>query len=277
MDIIDFKQLIDELLKNKRIANRVSELNLSENQIIEALPILLDMSQQQEDNNDNLFLTSFYVTDSGAIKRMEVLSSKGKEKVYLKNVVTKHIYNVSFDDHREFKKTLGRKEVMQKIVTFFKNIKEKNNPQKNQGLFIYGDHGVGKTFILKRIAKKIAEQNHEIGYVLLPDLVNYIKKTFGNNEEYENVKELLKNVEYLFIDDIGGESITHWFRDEFLWLILNYRAEKEKVTFFSSNYSLDNLMKVEAKTQNQKYQDYEKAKRIITKIQFLSSPILVKN
>ncbi len=48
MDKIDFKQLIDELLTNKRIANRVSELKLSEDQIIEALPILLDMNEQQE-------------------------------------------------------------------------------------------------------------------------------------------------------------------------------------------------------------------------------------
>lgn len=270
MEKIDYEQLISELMTNERISERINELNLSKTQIIEALPILLDMSEQTE--LDRLFFTSFYVTTSGAVKRMEVLSPKGQEKVYLKKLMTKEIYNLSFDEHKEFKKTIARKEMMQWIAAFFKDF-----PNNKRGAYIYGDHGVGKTFILKRIAKKVAEHNREIGYVLLPDLVNYIKKTFGNNDEYENIKELLKNIDFLFIDDIGAESISHWFRDEFLWLILNYRLEKEKVTFFTSNYNLEQLVKAESKTQHQKYQDQEKAKRLITKIKLLATPILVKS
>lgn len=272
MKKLDIDKLIKEVLKNKRIANRVKELKLSQEQLLEALPILLDMKHQDEQKDyDPLYLTSFYLTENGAVKRMEILSPKGEAEIYLKQIKTQEIFKISFDNNKDFKKTPNRHEIMQTIASFFKDF-----PQNKQGFYLHGDHGVGKTFILKRIAKKIAQQNFSVGFVLLPELVNYVKKTFGVNEEYENLKKLLKNVDYLFIDDIGSESISHWFRDEFLWLILNERVEKTKITFFASNYTFENLMKIESKTQNQKYQDYEKAKRLVAKIKILATPIQVK-
>lgn len=272
MKKLSVDNLIADVLKNDRVASRVKELNLSHEQLIEALPILLDMYHQDEINDVNaLYLTSFYLTENGNVKRMEILSPQGTTKAFLKNIKTQEIFKISFDDNKDFKKTANRQEIMQAIAYFFKNF-----PKNKHGFYLYGDHGVGKTFILKRIAKKIAEQNCQVGFVLLPELVNYVKKTFNNGEEYENLKSLLKNVEYLFIDDIGSESISYWFRDEFLWLILNERVEKSKITFFAANYTFENLIKIEAKTQNQKYQDLEKAKRLVAKIKILATPIQVK-
>lgn len=272
MTDLDYEKLINELLTNKRISQQIKTLNLSWEQIIEALPILLDMQEQDLNfNEESLYLTSFYVTPSGAVKRMETLSPLGQKKAYLNNLVTRNIYLLNFDDHKRMKTSQERTAIIDWVANFLKNLKH-----QKQGLFLCGETGVGKTFILKKIAKSLAQRNHKIGYVLLPDLVNYLKKTFNNYEEYENVKQLLKNVPYLFIDDIGSETISSWFRDEFLWIILNHRLENERVTFFASNYNLDELLKVESRTQNQTYRDIEKAKRLISKIKLLSVSLSLK-
>ena len=51
------------------------------------------------------------------------------------------------------------------------------------------------------------------------------------------------NVEILLLDDIGAEYLTEWSRDEILEPILNYRMENNLATFFTSNYSIDELEK----------------------------------
>lgn len=58
---LDKDQLLKELVKIPRIAARISELKLNQDQITEALPILIDMSEEKDDENTK-YLTSFYLT-----------------------------------------------------------------------------------------------------------------------------------------------------------------------------------------------------------------------
>ena len=44
-----------------------------------------------------------------------------------------------------------------------------------------------------------------------------------------------------FIDDIGAETTTSWGRDEVLGTILQYRMQEGLVTFFTSNFTMDEL------------------------------------
>ncbi len=89
------QELIEKLLLNKKIMSRVSELNLSQEQIEEALPIMIDMNSQVEDAT-SLYLISFYVTPTGAVKRMEVLSEIGKKISFKDNIVTNELFPVDF-------------------------------------------------------------------------------------------------------------------------------------------------------------------------------------
>ena len=262
------KNIIENLMKNKRIKKRVDELNLNKNQILEALPILIDMNEQKDDKNTK-YLTSFYLTNDGNVKRYEIRSSYWSQFFYLKNVKTLDFENVDFEDEKEFIKEESRKIVVNKIKNYLGIQKEA------LGLYLYGDMGVGKTFLLKRIAKKIAENNKEIAFITVSHLASKIKAMFNDNEAYWNLINSLKDIDFLFLDDIGSESINGWFRDDILFSILNSRMQKLKTTFFSSNYSLKKLEDIQSKTAKEKYRQSDKAIRLISRIKSLSEEILL--
>jgi len=51
--------------------------------------------------------------------------------------------------------------------------------------------------------------------------------------------------------------------------------DHSKITFFTSNYSIDELEKQQAKTSKAKYRDFDKAKRLVERIKALSKPIVI--
>ena len=258
--------LLKKLLKNKRISSKANQLKLSKKQLFNILPILIDMNEEKEDNVRETF-TSFDLIDE-KIKRVSVLSEFGKKKSFLNNVVTQNINFVDFEIEKKFFQEENRK----KLVSSFSKLIEQ--PFSNQkGFYVYGKTGIGKTFLMKRFAKKLAEKNKKVGFINISNLVSTLKSYFNKESGYDHVLSILKKVEYLFIDDIGSENITSWFRDEILFLILNDRMEKGNVTFFSSNFSIKKLESIQAKTSNQKVLDKNKSERLITRIKALSTEI----
>ena len=258
---IDPVEVLKKLLQNGRLLNAVTEAKLSKEQLIKAIPILIDMNEQDPEKDE--LLTSFYVSRNGNIKRQETLSDIGKEKAFINNIVTQSISKVSFDTDEFFKES-GRKEVVTSFIPFLED-----PDTYRKGLYIHGAMGIGKTFISKRFAKKLALKGKKVGIINLSTLSQKVKSSFSNGG-YENIIEMLKNVEYLFLDDIGAESVSNWFRDEFLFSILNHRMDHRLTTFFTSNYSMKELEKVEAKTSGSKYLDYDKAKRLVERVKALS-------
>ena len=81
----------------------------------------------------------------------------------------------------------------------------------------------------------------------------------------------LQNVDILLLDDIGAENVTPWGRDEILGTILQYRMNNKLTTFFTSNYTIEELEAHLAVTKNA--EDKVKAKRIIERIKQLTEDI----
>ncbi|WKX02700.1 ATP-binding protein [Candidatus Mycoplasma mahonii] len=261
---MDYEKIIKELLQDDRIMKEVSKNGLTKEQIIEAIPILIDMKNQ--DKNDD-YVTTFYISKTGKVMRQEVLSAAGENNLFIQNIITFGINAFDYSDNEFFKED-SRKELVNKFLPFL----NADNTYK-KGLYIYGNMGIGKTFIAKKFLIKLAKMGKKVGMVNLSELSTKIKSTFSGPETYGVIVNDLKNVEYLFIDDIGAESISSWFRDEILFNILNYRMERHNTTFFTSNYSIKNLEQIEAKTANSKYRDYDKSKRLIERIKALCTEI----
>lgn len=268
MGRINYEEIIKTLLEDDFVRQEVNKHNLSPTQIKEALPILIDMANQDVENAK--YIVSFYVTNTGAVKRQEILSQKGIKETYMSRVLSQEFSPINFEEEKEYFKTEGRAHVVKDFIPFLSD----ENQQK--GLYIYGSMGVGKTFTAKRFAKKLAETGKEVAFINLSSLASKLKASFSNaSGKQEYIMNILKNVEYLFLDDIGAEQITEWFRDEVLFSVLNYRMEHNKITFFTSNYKIEELEKVEARTAKAKYWDNEKAKRLIERIKTLSVPVLI--
>lgn len=137
------------------------------------------------------------------------------------------------------------------------------------GLYLYGQFGVGKTFLLGAIANELARQKGIASTMMhFPSFVVEMRNSIKNNNLGEKL-DAVKKAPILMLDDIGADAMTTWARDDILGVILEYRMQEELPTFFSSNFSMDELQ--EHLTVNVKGEEEPvKASRIMERIKFLS-------
>ncbi|WFQ95847.1 primosomal protein [Mycoplasma feriruminatoris] len=151
---------------------------------------------------------------------------------YFNNQLNNLSFNLLDQNEKNFRKTL------------LSNILKAIQKGYKKGIYLYGNSGIGKTYMFKVLANTLASKNKTVIFSTLRSLIDKLKQSFNSNEI--NSSELLKkikNVDFLFLDDIGGENLSLWARDDFLFEVLNYRLENKKPTFFTSNFSIDLLEK----------------------------------
>ncbi|WOO87605.1 ATP-binding protein [Mollicutes bacterium LVI A0039] len=138
---------------------------------------------------------------------------------------------------------------------------------RNQGFFLTGANGVGKTFFAVAVANKRYETTKQPTlFVFWPDFVQVAKRF--ERESYQMINQV-KHAKYLIIDDLGQETITSFSRDDILNPIITYRMEKGLNTIITSNYELGEL--------NDLYTlrpiESKKVKSIFLKMSKLAKPI----
>ncbi|WP_238055018.1 hypothetical protein [Candidatus Phytoplasma ziziphi] len=100
-------------------------------------------------------------------------------------------------------------------------------------------------------------------FLFLPDLPRQFKPGWFD-EELNHKMDCLRNIPYLFLDDLGAENLTVYFRDDIFYSLLNARQEKGLITFISSNLNPQQLLE-HLKINNDNNQTM-KAFRIINKL-----------
>ena len=145
----------------------------------------------------------------------------------------------------------------------------------NKGLYIYGDLGVGKTYMCIALANSLAKNGEKVGFVKSNYFINDMRKLIGtNNDLYEKTFNSIKKVPYLFIDDIGSESVSTYSRDDLLLNILDYRMENKLCTIFTSNLSKESLLKHYTYDKNDN-SSIVRAKRLLERIDILSNDFVL--
>lgn len=158
----------------------------------------------------------------------------------------------------------ARKEIIQYLHQSLKH-------KSYQGLYLYGDTGTGKTFIFILFANKLIQKNQTVCFIIWPEFVMNIKKSFKTDIDTNQQIEQLKSCDLLFIDDLGGETVSAWERDELLFSILNARILPLKTTFINSNYSINELYQ-HYYLRSSKSEEI-KVKRLLERIQTLTIAI----
>lgn len=199
-------------------------------------------------------------------KQKEINSSKHQKNINLfnmpstlKNAKIKDIY---VDDEK-------RIEVIKYINNYYKKYFTK---EKEKGLYLYGNFGCGKTYIISALFNELAKKEVKSAIVYFPEFLRTLKSSFNENKDelgFEDKFSYIKNIPLLLIDDIGAENVTAWSRDEILGTILQYRMEENLPTFFTSNLSLDEL-EIHLSISNNKV-EILKARRIIERIKYLTN------
>lgn len=111
-------------------------------------------------------------------------------------------------------------------------------------LFIYGDTGVGKTFLSNCIAKALMDQSYSVIYLSSFELFDTLAKSkFAKDNQADEMNEHIFDCDLLIIDDLGTE-MTNSFTVSQLFLCLNERILRRKSTIISTNLSLESLVNI---------------------------------
>ena len=165
--------------------------------------------------------------------------------------------------------TPARKEVMTAIQKFLYHY-ARDIHQK--GLYLSGNFGIGKTYILAGLANQVAAMNKYVVFLHVPTFIASLASHFNDNSLQDEVQKIA-NCDLLILDDIGAENLSQWSRDEVLAVILQARMDNVLPTFFSSNFAMNDLEDHFKETKNAI--EPVKAARLMERIRALAKEVII--
>jgi len=180
-----------------------------------------------------------------------------------KDVLSATLKDLEIDDE-------SRVEILNYAADFVAHIKNSGELPK-KGFYLYGEFGVGKSFVLGAIANELASLKVPSVLVFVPEFLRELKNSIHDQTLQEKV-DYVKQAPVLMLDDIGAESLTSWARDEILGSILHYRMSEQLPTFITSNLDYKQLEIHLAETSRGEM-DVVKAARIMERIKAVTFPI----
>ncbi len=116
-----------------------------------------------------------------------------------------------------------------------------NFDDEYKNILLFGDTGLGKTFLSHCVARALLDTGHSVIYFSAHQLFSLLadaafRKTPGTAAEYKNIFES----DLLIIDDLGTE-MTNAFTSSQFFVCLNERLLHRKSTLISSNLNLQDI------------------------------------
>lgn len=165
--------------------------------------------------------------------------------------------------------TAERSEAFGLIQKFLLDYKKDNH---QRGLYLTGDFGVGKTYLLAGLANYVAAMSKNVVFLHVPTFISGLSGHFEDNSLQKEINKVAES-DLLILDDIGAETLSQWSRDDVLGVILQARMDNVLPTFFSSNLSMDDLEEHFKETKNSI--DAVKAGRLMQRVRFLAKEVVV--
>ncbi|WP_252899178.1 primosomal protein DnaI [Lactococcus fujiensis] len=245
-----FERLVEETLKNQDVQHFIAQNKMNNDEIQRSYSKFYEFVKAKEkylaqpENtsyeptlvmNQGYADVSYQTTEELAKQQAELSLLKRVQIIGLpKSLKQVDLYNpddVQINNESQY-------QLIEAINAFIKS------PKTEKGLYIYGDFGVGKSYMMAAMANELAR--HEISTTM----IHY--PTFVSGLDFDNAKmwvNEIKKADVLIIDDIGAELNNSWLRDSILQVILQHRMQNSDPTFFTSNLTMDELEKHLAETK----------------------------
>ena len=115
----------------------------------------------------------------------------------------------------------------------------RNFSSEFENICLYGDTGVGKTFLSHCIAKELIEDGFSVIYFTAFDLFDLLERhKFSSTQELMEAHRHIFDCDLLIIDDLGTE-LTNSFVASQLFLCINERILGKRSTILSTNLSME--------------------------------------
>ena len=253
-------------ISQEMIENSISKLN----EFAREMDLIKKGEQGQNPGFKPVLFLNYNYIDVSYVPTQAYYDNKEKQqqRALLDNrMMSADVREASLDSY--YANTDSRKQLLAEVLEFMEIYKK--NPYRAQGLYISGEFGVGKTYLLGALANALVKMNKSVTMIHYPTFTTEIKSTFADNSTQE-VLTAVKSVDILIIDDIGAEANTVWVRDEVLTTILEYRMKESLPTFFSSNFNMEEIEGHLAHSRDGGDESI-KAKRIMERIRFLAKEV----
>ena len=114
--------------------------------------------------------------------------------------------------------------------------------KKYENILLYGDVGVGKTFLTNCMAKAILDKGYSVIYFTSMRLFDTLSRELFRYDENESwdVQKDIYTCDLLIIDDLGTESVNSFVASR-LFDIINERDLRKKSTIISTNLSFEDI------------------------------------
>jgi DNA replication protein DnaC len=111
-----------------------------------------------------------------------------------------------------------------------------------KGILFLGDTGRGKTYAMYAIRNWLQHQKTS-EVKTWQEFLFAMKLYYSDSKNNKNELELLKEKDYIFLDDLGAENNTE-YAQEMLYMIVNHCYVYEKPLFVSTNLDMPKLIAV---------------------------------
>ncbi|MBA5728458.1 primosomal protein DnaI [Aerococcaceae bacterium INB8] len=265
-DVKAFVDQYEDAISQEMIENSLSKLN----EFAREMDLIRRGEQGQNPGFKPVLFLNYNYIDVSYVPTKAYYDNKEKQqqRSLLDNrMMSADVREASLTEY--YANTESRKQLLAEVISFLDEYKK--NPHRAQGLYISGEFGVGKTYLLGALANALVKLNKSVTMIHYPTFTTEIKSTFADNSTQQVLTDV-KSVDILIIDDIGAEANTVWVRDEVLTTILEYRMKESLPTFFSSNF---NLKEIESHLAHSRDGGNEtiKAKRIMERIRYLAKEV----
>ena len=276
-----YQQLYQEIVSDTDVAAFIKKEGLTQKEITLSISKFLEYISQRDlfVKQDEAYIAKGYqpvlvmnegYADVSYLETEELVEYRRleaiKNRIQLINMPAslKNVTVADIDKNDE-----NRVEVMLAITDFVKRFEE-----KPKGLYIYGNFGIGKSYLMAYLANLLSKTYLQSTTMLhYPTFVVDIKNAIKDGSVKERIDEI-KLAQVLVLDDIGAEQHSPWVRDDVLQVILQYRMQENLPTFFTSNFSFDDLERhfASGKSGDETWQ----AKRVMERIRYLARDLHLK-
>lgn len=268
----NFEALMNETLKNEEIQAFITENQMTSNEITRSSSKFYEFVKAKEkfvQNPENTSYEPTLIMNQGyadvSYQTTEELAKKQAEISLLKRVsiigLPKELKKIDLYNPGDVQITnQSQYQLIEAINQFIQS------PMTQKGLYIYGDFGVGKSYLMAAMANELARRNISTSVIHYP--------TFVSGLDFDNSKMWLKEIkeaQVLVLDDIGAELNNSWLRDSILQVILQHRMQNNSPTFFTSNLTMKELEHHLAETKN--VEEIWPARRVMERVKYLATEI----